>query len=111
MNDRPQPGIYWNGKSLAHGFWLVQSNGKVYFSGTPVAESLWSSSYRRLEGLKYLCSLDGEMNDQAFSTITLPNMKWLQLTLTEDNTKWQSPLIDFRGGVPIILQNNGDEQR
>ncbi len=37
-----KPGLYWNGLSLSHGFWILQHSGKLYYSGTPVAGGKWN---------------------------------------------------------------------
>lgn len=59
-----KPGIYWDGKSFAFGFWIVQHSGKMYFSGTPVVNGKWTvSELQSTETLHYFCSLEGEHED------------------------------------------------
>lgn len=56
-----KPGIYWNGRTLAFGFWIVQPSGKLYFSGTPVAGGRWTlAEPQDTDKLVYLCDLKGK---------------------------------------------------
>ena len=56
-----KPGIYWNGKNLDYGFWLLQPSGKLYYSGTPVDGSVWSLAQpQNVDKLYLLCGLDGD---------------------------------------------------
>lgn len=65
MNKLRPSGLYWDGKSLAFGFWILQPSGKLYFSGTPVDGGKWSLAIPQdLTGLKYLCSLEGGSYEQ-----------------------------------------------
>lgn len=60
MKPKLKPGIYWNGKELGYGFWIVQRSGKIYFSGTPVAGATWKLAQpQNVDKLKYFCGLDG----------------------------------------------------
>lgn len=56
-----KPGLYWNGKTVAFGIWMLQDSGYLYFSGTPVRGSAWQlAEEQSVDGLVFMCGLDGK---------------------------------------------------
>ena len=53
-----KPGLYWNGSTVAFGFWILQESGNLYFSGTPAVGGKWSLAIpQSTNGLVFLFPL------------------------------------------------------